>query len=105
MAEGARVTTTNMRHMYWTLRQMLVHHAVTGCVMRAGDLLGTGTISGLGQDTLGSMLELSWRGQRAVPVGTGGDTRTFLQDGDSVIMRGRCSAMIAGTLGVLLQAL
>ena len=66
MAEAVAVSETNMKNLYWNIRQQLVHHAVTGCVMRAGDLLGTGTISGSTDGSLGSMLELSWRGSRQV---------------------------------------
>ena len=66
MAEAVAVSETNMKNLYWNIRQQLVHHAVTGCVMRAGDLLGTGTISGSTDGSLGSMLELSWRGSREV---------------------------------------
>jgi len=97
MLQPARVSTTNMKNLYWNIRQQLVHHSITGCVMRAGDLLGTGTISGSTDDALGSMLELSWRGTRQVTLGTSGQVRKFLQDQDQVTMQGRCSKTIAGT--------
>ena len=74
---------------YWTPAQQLAHHSVTGCAMRPGDLLASGTISGRGRESFGSMLELSWRGTRPVELGDG-STRTFLQDGDEVVMRGWC---------------
>lgn len=59
-----------MKHLYWNIRQQLVHHTVTGCSMRPGDLLGTGTISGPSPDSLGSMLELSWKAGGSLPLGT-----------------------------------
>jgi len=66
----------------------LAHHSVTGCVMSPGDVLGSGTISGQDDTTFGSMLELSWKGTKEVPVGD--EVRKFLKDGDSVIMQGWC---------------
>jgi maleylpyruvate isomerase len=77
--------------MYWNFKQQLVHHSVTGCNMRAGDLLGTGTISGPTPDSLGSMLELSWRGSREVRLANSVEeqpVRKFLKDNDTVIMTG-----------------
>merc|ERR1719276_589977 len=88
------VSISNFNHLYWSARQQLVHHSITGCNMRPGDLLGSGTISGPTPDSLGSMLELSWKGTRKVKLGAGaspslaGHTRTFLRDGDAVIMKG-----------------
>ncbi|CAH0480145.1 unnamed protein product [Peronospora belbahrii] len=84
------VTKSNFRNMYWNMKQQLVHHTVTGCNMQPGDLLGSGTISGSTDDSLGSMLELSWQGSRDVALGDSGITRKFLQDGDTVIMTGFC---------------
>jgi len=72
--------------MYWTFRQQLAHHAVNGCNLRAGDLCGTGTISGETEQSMGSMLELSWNGTKQVAVGE--VQRTFLEDGDEVVLRG-----------------
>ena len=80
-----------MRYLYWNLKQQLVHHSVTGCNMRAGDLLGTGTISGPTDDSLGSMLELSWRGARDIMLNKSTESpavRKFLKDGDTVFMTG-----------------
>lgn len=85
----AVVTKSNFKHMYWTMKQQLAHHTVTGCNMKPGDLLGSGTISGPSQDAFGSMLELSWRGTRTVDLGDG-ITRKFLQDNDEVIISGYC---------------
>lgn len=88
------VANSNLKHMYWNFRQQLVHHAVSGCPMNAGDLLGTGTISGPDESALGCMLELSWRGTRDVnlangnPDVEGSKVRKFLKDGDTVNMVG-----------------
>ena len=68
------------------MAQQLAHHTVNGCNVRVGDLMASGTISGPAPGSFGSMLELSWGGQQPVSLGDG-STRTFLQDGDSVIMR------------------
>lgn len=68
---------------------MLAHHTVTGCNMRVGDLCGTGTISGSAEDSFGSLLELTWRGEKPLQL-LGGEQRTFLQDGDVVTMKGYC---------------
>lgn len=75
--------------MYWTVAQLLTHHASNGCNLQSGDLLASGTVSGQGAGARGCMLELTWRGQNPVRLPTGEDRR-FLQDGDEVIMRGRC---------------
>ena len=69
------------------MKQQLAHHTVSGCNLRAGDLLGSVTISGPNQDQFGSMLELSWRGSRTIDLGDG-VTRKFLQDDDEVIITG-----------------
>ena len=66
MAAPAPVCKSNFKNLYWNVKQQLVHHAVTGCNMQPGDLLGSGTISGTPQDSFGSMLELSWKGSREV---------------------------------------
>ncbi|RLN14212.1 hypothetical protein BBJ28_00009348 [Nothophytophthora sp. Chile5] len=84
------ITTSNFRNMYWNMKQQLVHHTVTGCNMQPGDLLGSGTISGKTDDSLGSMLELSWQGSREIALGDSGTTRKFLQDGDTVAISGFC---------------
>ena len=87
--DPSTITYSNLKYMYWNLKQQLVHHSVTGCSMRAGDLLGTGTISGPSEDAYGSMLELSWRGAKEIPLtNSPGNVRKFLQDGDNVIMTG-----------------
>ena len=83
------VTTSNMKYMYWSIFQQLAHHTVTGCNMRPGDLVGTGTLSGPSEGEYGSMIELSWRGTRSVPL-PNGEERKFLQDGDTVFLKGYC---------------
>jgi fumarylacetoacetase len=82
-----RVCRSNFRHMYWSMSQQLAHHTVNGCNVRVGDLCASGTISGATPDSLGSMLELSWKGTKSIPMADGSE-RKFLQDYDTVIMRG-----------------
>jgi fumarylacetoacetase len=77
--------------MYWTVAQMLTHHASNGCNLRPGDLIASGTVSGPSDDARGSMLELTWRGKNPVRLPTG-EERRFLEDGDEVVMRGFCEA-------------
>jgi len=88
-AEPFTISKTNSKHLYWTMKQQLVHHTVTGCNLNVGDLMGSGTISGPEPGTYGSMLELSWSGKNLVDIGNG-ETRKFLQDGDEVTMTGYC---------------
>eukprot|EP00730_Choanoeca_flexa_P018688 TRINITY_DN9101_c0_g1_i1.p1 TRINITY_DN9101_c0_g1~~TRINITY_DN9101_c0_g1_i1.p1 ORF type:complete len:433 (+),score=110.38 TRINITY_DN9101_c0_g1_i1:50-1300(+) len=88
-SSGRVVANTNLKYMYWTMKQQLAHHTVTGCNARPGDLLGSGTISGKTPDSYGSMIELSWRGTKEVDVGDG-QVRKFLKDGDTVVMTGFC---------------
>lgn len=83
------VTNSNFRYMYWTMVQQLTHHTVNGCNIRRGDMLGSGTISGPTPDSYGSMLELSWKGTKPVALNDGSE-RKFIQDHDTVIMRGHC---------------
>lgn len=83
------VSRSNYRNMYWTHRQQLTHHTVTGCNMQPGDLIGSGTISGLEQGSFGSLLELCWKGTKPIEF-PGGVQRRFLQDGDNCIMSGTC---------------
>lgn len=80
---------TNFRHSYWAIAQMLAHHTVNGCNLEPGDLLGSGTQSGPTPQQAGSLLELTEGGKRPLRLG-GGETRTFLEDGDRVILRGWC---------------
>jgi fumarylacetoacetase len=80
---------TNFRHSYWSVAQMVAHHSVNGCNLEPGDLLGSGTQSGPTPDQAGSLLELTAGGKRAIALASG-ETRTFLEDGDRVILRGWC---------------
>uniref|UniRef100_A0A674A484 Fumarylacetoacetase n=1 Tax=Salmo trutta TaxID=8032 RepID=A0A674A484_SALTR len=89
MKEAATICKSNFKYMYWTMKQQLAHHTVNGCNVRPGDLLASGTISGPDPDSFGSMLELSWKGSKTVDLG-GGETRTFLKDGDEVTLTGYC---------------
>jgi fumarylacetoacetase len=84
-----RLSSTTFRHAYWTIAQLVAHHTVNGCDLRAGDLLGTGTQSGPTPGEAGSLLELSAGGSRPIQISRD-ESRTFLQDGDSVIFRGWC---------------
>jgi fumarylacetoacetase len=81
------VCRSNFRHMYWSMSQQLAHHTVNGCNVRVGDLCASGTISGATPDSFGSLLELSWKGTQPIPMADGSE-RTFLQDDDTVVMRG-----------------
>lgn len=83
------LSETNFKYMYWTMNQQLTHHTVNGCNVRAGDLMGSGTISGPTKNSFGSMLELTWGGKEPITL-KDGTTRTFFNDGDNVILRGYC---------------
>lgn len=85
--EETVVTNSNFKHMYWNCVQQLAHHTVNGCNMQVGDMYASGTISGPTPAEYGSMLELSWKGSKPVPMKGGGE-RKFIQDHDTVIMRG-----------------
>ncbi len=87
--EETVVCDSNFKYMYWNMTQQLAHHTVNGCNMRVGDLLASGTISGPTPDSYGSMLEISWRGSKPVKMNDGSE-RKFINDGDTVIMRGWC---------------
>ena len=89
MSEAVRICRTNFKYMYWSSVQQLVHHASSGCAMNVGDLLGSGTISGPDKHERGSLLEISWNGTEPVELASG-IVRTFLEDGDSLVMRGWC---------------
>jgi len=87
--ETSSICRTNFKYMYWSSVQQLVHHASSGCAMNVGDLLGSGTISGPEKHQRGSLLEISWNGTEPIEL-PGGVKRTFLEDGDSLVMRGWC---------------
>jgi fumarylacetoacetase len=84
-----QLSASNARHLYWTVAQLVAHHSCNGCNLRPGDLFGTGTISTPSDDGLGSLLEISAGGKRPVTLASG-ETRRFLEDGDTLIMRARC---------------
>lgn len=83
------ISRSNYKYLYWTPLQQITHHTVTGCNIRPGDLMASGTISGETEDSYGSMLELSWKGTKTLNL-NGGSTRKFIQDGDEVSIRGFC---------------
>jgi fumarylacetoacetase len=83
------VSTSNFKYMYWNMAQQLAHHTVNGCNVNVGDMMASGTISGKSPDSFGSMLELSWAGKNPVQLNDGSE-RKFLNDGDTVIMKGHC---------------
>jgi fumarylacetoacetase len=87
--EPTTICRTNFRHMYWSMAQQLAHHTVSGCNTRVGDLMGSGTISGPEPDSFGSLLELTWNGQKPLSLTSGGE-RSFLEDGDDVVITGWC---------------
>jgi fumarylacetoacetase len=82
---------------YWTVAQLVTHHTVNGCSLSNGDLFGTGTLSGADPGQAGSLLELTMGGKS--PITVGGERRTFLEDGDTVVLRGHCRAQGARTIG------
>lgn len=88
---AVRISRGDFSRMYWTLGQMLAHHASNGCNLRAGDLIASGTVSGPTKDSRGCLLELAWRGSEPLTL-PNGETRSFLADGDEVTMRGWCEA-------------
>jgi len=96
---AVRLSHGDFRGMYWTMGQMLTHHASNGCNLRAGDLFASGTVSGPTKDSRGSMLELSWRGAEPITL-PNGETRAFLADGDEVILRGWCEREGAVRIGL-----
>ena len=93
-----RLSATSFRHAYWTISQLVAHHTVNGCNLRPGDLLGSGTQSGPTSAEAGSLVELSKGGSQPLQIGQD-EQRTFLEDGDTVIFRGRCERPGAVTIG------
>lgn len=82
-----RLSLSNFSHSYWTVSQLVTHHTVNGCNLRAGDLLGSGTQSGPAPEEAGSLLELSEGGKKPITLANG-EQRVFIEDGDSIVMRG-----------------
>ncbi len=89
MREPMLVSRGNFRDMYWTIEQLVAHHASNGCNLQTGDLLASGTVSGTTKESRGCLLERTWRGTEPLEL-PGGETRKFLEDGDEVILRGYC---------------
>ena len=85
----SRLSGTSFKHQYWSMAQMVTHHSMGGCNLQAGDLLGSGTISGPGESEAGALIELAYGGTQPVTL-SNGEQRGFLQDGDAVILRGWC---------------
>ncbi len=85
-----RLTLSNTQHMYWTVAQMVAHHSVNGCQLQAGDLFGSGTLSGPESGQFGSLLEITEGGKKPIELASG-EVRKFLEDGDEIILRARCS--------------
>ncbi|MFU1926433.1 fumarylacetoacetase [Bordetella hinzii] len=88
-AQPARLSRSNFRDAYWNVAQLIAHHTVNGCNLQAGDMLGTGTLSGPSVSEAGSLLELSQGGKTPVEL-PWGETRAFLEDGDQIIIRAEC---------------
>jgi fumarylacetoacetase len=83
------ICRSNFKHLYWSMAQQLAHHTVNGCNVNAGDLMASGTISGDTPDSYGSLLELTWKGTKPLKLHDGTE-RKFLNDGDTLVMRGHC---------------
>jgi fumarylacetoacetase len=83
------ISRSNMKDLYWTIGQMLAHHASNGCNLQTGDLMATGTVSGKEKSERGCLLEMTWRGKEPIEL-PNGEQRRFLEDGDEVIMKGFC---------------
>jgi len=94
-----RLSSVNFQKMYWTLAQLLAHHASNGCNLRPGDLLGSGTVSDETKDSRGCLLELTSRGAEPIAL-PNGETRGFLHDGDEIILRGYAECPGARRIGL-----
>ena len=96
---AVRLSRSNMAESaYWTLAQLVAHHTVNGCNLQPGDLFGSGTLSGPAADQGGSMLELSLGGKQKIRL-PNGEERTFMQDGDTIVLRGHCERAGAARIG------
>jgi fumarylacetoacetase len=89
MRDAHVITRTNFQNLYWSLAQQVAHHTAGGCNLQTGDLLASGTISGPTEESRGCLLELTWRGARPLSL-PGGETRKWLEDGDTVSITGWC---------------
>ncbi len=95
---GHRLCATSYRHAYWTIAQLVAHHTVNGCNLQPGDLFGSGTLSGPTLDQAGALIELTQGGKQPIVL-PNGEQRTFLEDGDSITLRGWCEAPGAAHIG------
>ena len=95
---AVRVSLGSFTAMYWTIAQLVTHHASNGCDLRPGDLLASGTVSGPSPESRGCLLERTWRGTEPLAL-PGGEVRRFLEDGDEVVFRGTCRAPAAVAIG------
>jgi fumarylacetoacetase len=95
---AATVCKTSYRHAYWTVAQMVTHHTVNGCNLQAGDLLGSGTLSGPTLDQAGALIELTQGGKNPLQFANG-EQRVYLEDGDAVVLRGWCEKTGAARIG------
>jgi fumarylacetoacetase len=93
-----RLALTNYRHAYWSAAQMLTHHTVNGCNLQPGDLLGTGTLSGPTLDSACALIELTAGGKNPIHL-PNGEVRTWVEDGDAIILRGWCEKPGAPRIG------
>lgn len=93
-----RIAVSNFNKSYWSISQMVTHHSVNGCNLKAGDLFGSGTMSGPDADSVGALLEATEGGKKTITL-SNGETRTFLEDGDTVILRGHCQNSDAPKIG------
>jgi fumarylacetoacetase len=98
MKAPLRLSRGSFRDSYWTLAQIVAHQTSNGCNLQPGDLLGSGTLSGASADSLGSLMELSLGGKSPLQIASG-ESRTFLEDGDEVIQRGRCAREGCASIG------
>jgi len=94
----ATICRTSYRHAYWTVAQLVAHHTVNGCNLQPGDLFGTGTLSGPTAEEAGALIELTAGGAKPLEL-PGGERRTFLEDGDRVVIRGWCEKPGAARIG------
>jgi fumarylacetoacetase len=97
--EPHRMCRSNTRELYWTVAQMVAHHASNGCNLRPGDLFGSGTISGTDATSIGCLLEMTFGGRDSITL-TNGETRRYLEDDDEVIFRAHCRRPGAVTIGL-----
>ena len=95
---ATRLTHTSYRHAYWTVAQIVAHHTVNGCNLQPGDLMGTGTLSGPSLDEAGALIELTVGGKQPLTL-PNGESRTYLEDGDTVVLRGWCEKPGAARIG------